>query len=109
MLGNSFYGTQECHRATGYLGDISASGLLVLALIQWFTPGNKDVPTHRNNLKTHHLVPPFFLDSVVLKRYSESGSPGRLVKTRMSGPDAQFLIQCVWCGAWEFAFPQVTK
>lgn len=41
MLGNSFYGTQDCHRATGYLGDISASGQLVLALIQWFNPGNK--------------------------------------------------------------------
>lgn len=61
MPGNGFYGTQGCQRATGQLGDISASGQLIFALTQWATCETKHIPTHQNNSKTHRLMSPSFL------------------------------------------------
>ena len=99
MLGNSFYGTQGCHRPLiGQLGDICASAQYVLALTQWVTPGNQAClySLEQFRLTTSCLLS--FSDSVALKLQSESGLPERLVKTFLdTTPRISDSVCQVWC------------
>lgn len=65
-----FDGTRECHRTSGQLGDISASGQLVLALTHGVTPANKEYPsspTRRTIPRLANSCLLSFSNSVVLK------------------------------------------
>lgn len=77
-----FDGTRECHKTTGQLGDISASGQLVRALTHWVTPANKEYPYSPTCTTIQRLVSPFFL------KFSGSQTLKR-IRIQISGPNAQ--------------------
>lgn len=102
-----FDGTRECHRTTGQLGDISASGQLVLALTHWVTPANKEYPYSPTPLlaeqfKDWTTCVSFLSQIHWFSNFKENQDPD--FRTRCP----KFLIQCVRCETWEFAFLQVT-